>query len=125
MDKNHVLILLCGLHSITFAVFHIGFWKMFDWKSDLKNMSVANRAILQIANLRLIYLFFAVAAACFFVPDELLGTHIGHLFLGGMSLFWIGRLIEQFIFLRYNRPMIHVLNVLFFSGALLFVSPIL
>jgi hypothetical protein len=125
MSRNQVIVFLCGVHSLGFAVFHIAFWRIFGWKNDLKNCSVANRAILQIANLRLIYIFFAVAAACFFIPDDLLTTRLGHLFLGAMSLFWVGRLIEQFIFLKSNRALIHILSALFLLGAVLFAMPIL
>jgi hypothetical protein len=125
MSRDQVIVFLCGIHSLGFAVFPIAFWRIFGWKSDLGNISVVNRAILQIANLRLIYLFFVIAAACFFVPNDLLTTRLGHLFLGGMSLFWVGRLIEQFIFLRYNRAMIHFLSLLFLFGAILFAMPIL
>lgn len=115
----------CGLHSIGFAIFHILFWKIFKWKEDLKTSSIATRAIVQISNLRLIYIFFGMGVICFSFPDELLQTRLGNVLLGGMSLFWIGRLIEQFIFLRYNRVMIHVLNILFAVGAVLFAVPVL
>jgi hypothetical protein len=125
MSGNRIIILLCGVHSLGFALFHIAFWRIFDWKNDLDRCSNANRAILQIANLRLIYVFLSVAATCFTFPEDLLTTRLGHLFLGGMSLFWIGRLIEQFIFLRRNRVIIHVLNALFLLGAVLFAIPIL
>lgn len=122
MSRDAILF-LCGLHSLGFAIFHLAFWRLFDWKRDLLRCSVANRAIIQIFNLRLIYLFVAVAAACFLVPEELVGTRFGRLFLGGMSLFWVGRLIEQVVFLRYNRALVHALNALFALGAVLFALP--
>ena len=125
MSGDRIVILLGGVHALGFAVFHMAFWRVFDWKNDLQRCSLANRAILQIMNLRLIYIFLAVAAACFFLPGDLLQTRLGHWMLAGMSLFWVGRLIEQFVFLRYNRTMIHVLNVLFAVGAILFAIPIL
>jgi hypothetical protein len=123
MSGERIIIFLCGVHSLGFAAFHAAFWRMFDWKNDLRKCSVANRAILQIANLRLIYVFIAVAATCFAFPEDVLTTRLGHVFLGGMSLFWIGRLIEQFVFLRYNRGIIHVLSALFVLGAVLFAIP--
>jgi len=125
MNGDRIVVWLCGVHSLGFATFHVAFWRIFDWKNDLARCSVANRAILQIANLRLIYIFVAVAAACFFLPEDMLGSRLGHAFLGGMSLFWVGRLVEQFVFLRHNRIIIHVLNVLFGLGAVLFAIPLL
>ncbi len=80
---------------------------------------------MQIANLRLIYFFVFVAAACFIFPDELATTTFGHFFLVGMSLFWLGRTIEQFIFLRIDHPMVHLLTYLFIIGTILFALPVL
>ena len=118
------IVFICGLHSIGFAIFHVFFWKIFNWKKDLASASISTRAIIQIANLRLIYIFFGVGALCFIYPDELLTTTLGRAFLMGMSLFWVGRTVEQFIFLPYNRVMIHVLNALFVLGAALFAIPV-
>jgi hypothetical protein len=43
----------------------------------------------------------------------------------GMAGFWVLRLIGQFIWLRINHPMVHVLTVLFALGAILFALPLL
>ena len=122
---SHVVVWLCGVHSLAFALFHLAFWRLFDWPRDLRGTSVATRAVTQILNLRLTYVFLAIAAACFFLTDDLLGTRIGRCLLGAMSLFWIGRLIEQFVFLRFNRMTLHVLSGLFVLGAVLFALPLL
>lgn len=119
------LVWLCGVHSLGFAVFHMFFWKWFNWPAALRQSNVATRAVTQILNLRLIYVLLGVAALCFFLPDELLHTRLGQVFLGGMALFWVGRLIEQFVFLRINRPQVHALSVMFTLGAVLFAAPLL
>ncbi|MBN7137179.1 hypothetical protein A7A76_20825 [Lysobacter enzymogenes] len=115
---------LAGLHSLGFAVFHLAFWRIFRWRDTLRTATVADRAILQILNLRLIYVFLGIAALCFLFADELHGTALGRAMLLGMSLFWIGRTIEQFVFLRINRPMVHALTALFVLGAALFAVPL-
>ena len=121
---------LCGLHSLGFAVFHVAFWKLFDWPRSLQSTTLANRAVIQILNLRLIYVLFGVAAACFLFPEQLRTTTMGRALLGFMVLFWVGRTIEQFAFLRVNalrvnRPMVHALTGLFVLGAVLFALPLL
>ncbi|ALN65199.1 putative membrane protein [Lysobacter antibioticus] len=116
---------LGGLHSLAFAAFHMAFWKLFGWRRSLQTATVADRAILQILNLRLIYVLLGIAALCFFYTDELQDTALGRAVLVGMSLFWIGRTIEQFVFLRINRPMVHVLTALFVLGAVIFAMPLL
>ena len=124
MDPK-VFVWLGGAHSLAFAVFHLGFWKLFGWRQTLRTATVADRAILQILNLRLIYVLVGVAVLCFAFTDELLHTGLGRALLLGMSLFWVGRTIEQFVFLRINRPFVHVLTALFVVGAALFAAPLL
>lgn len=124
MDMR-VVVWLGGVHSLAFALFHLAFWRLLDWPRDLRGASVATRAVAQILNLRLTYVFLAVAAACFFLTDDLLGTRLGRCLLGAMALFWLGRLIEQAVFLRFNNRMLHVLSALFALGAVLFAWPLL
>ena len=121
---RETLIVLCGLHSAGFAAFHLGFWKLFGWPRALARVPYATRAITQILNLRLIYVFLGIAALCFLMPQDLLNTRLGNALLAGMSLFWVGRTIEQFVFLRVNAPIVHVLTALFVIGAVLFALPL-
>ena len=125
MVRGELLVWLCGAHSLGFAVFHMYFWKLFGWPGTLRPAGIATRAVAQILNLRLIYVLLGVAALCFFLPGELLHTRLGHVLLGGMALFWVGRVVEQFVFLRIDTPLVHVLTALFALGALLFAAPLL
>lgn len=118
------VIFLCGLYSLAFAIFHILFWKIFDWKTDLKKLSFANKGIIQILNSRIIYFFLFVAFLCFFYQDELLETKLGKILLTGISLFWLGRTIEQFIFLKANNMYLHILTIIFAVGTILFAIPL-
>lgn len=123
--SNERLIFLCGLHSLGFALFHLGFWKLFDWKHELRKIGPPTRAIVQILNLRLIYVFAGIAAICFVFPSQLHATPLGRALLLFMSLFWLGRVVEQFVFLRLNHPLVHVLTALFVLGMVLFALPLL
>jgi hypothetical protein len=122
--SKELIIYLCGVHSLAFAVFHMLFPKLFKWKEDLKKNSVANRAIIQIANQQLIFIFLFLTYLCFFHTAQLLSSEIGHVFLAGFSGFWGLRVIEQFIFLPYNKAILHVLTVAFIIGAVLFALPL-
>ena len=121
----NTIIILCGLYNIGFAIFHIGFWKIFHWDSELKKLSFANKGIMQILNVQMIYYWLFVAIACFAFPTELLTTKFGNFFLIGNSIFWLLRTIQQFIFLRANHIAIHILTFIFMIGALLFALPLL
>lgn len=120
----HATLLLCALHSFAFAAFHLAFWKLFKWPASLRDTTLANRAILQIANVQLIWVFVLIGVLCLRFPDELATTALGRWLLGGMSAFWAIRLIGQFVWLRVNRPLVHVLSILFAIGAVLFALPL-
>lgn len=124
MTTAAILIYLAGVYCVGFAIFHGCFWRLFNWKNELRKISVANRAIMQIANLRLIYFFLFVAYFCFFYTHELATTPLGRSFLAGIALFWFGRLIEQFIFLRVRHRLVYLLTLLFALGTLLFAWPL-
>jgi hypothetical protein len=122
---KELIIYFCGLHSLFFAIFHLLFWKIFKWEKDLKKSSAPTREIIQILNLRLIYIFLFYAFLCFFFTRELLTTTLGQTTLVGLSLFWTGRTIEQFVFWKYNPLNINlVLTCMFILGAVLFAFPI-
>ncbi|NOT87220.1 MAG: hypothetical protein HOP03_03450 [Lysobacter sp.] len=121
---DDTILLLCGLHSLGFAAFHIAFWALFRWPKTLASTNVANRAILQIANVQLIWIFLCIGGLCLRFPYALIHTALGRAVMLGMSGFWVLRLIQQFVFLRVNHPLVHVLSVLFALGAVLFALPI-
>lgn len=123
--SRDLLVQLCGIHSFAFAAFHLAFWKLFDWKRELSKVGLPTRAATQILNLRLIYFFLGIGVLCFAFTHELHAAPLGRALLVFMSLFWVGRTIEQFVFLRVNRPLVHALTVPFVIGAILFASPML
>lgn len=120
------LIVICGIHSLIFALFHCLFWNRLNWKSDLKKISPGNQAVMQILNLRIIYIFFFHAFLCIFFSSELLHTTLGNVILIGSSLFWIGRTIEQFFFkklLPFKNPISIILTILFVIGSVIYLIP--
>lgn len=120
-----VIVYIAGVYSLGLAVFHMLFWKIFRWKEDLPHLKFSNRAIMQILNVRIIYYLLFIACLCFLFTDELLNTQLGQVILIGTALFWAGRTVEQFIFLRKDHLPIHVLTALFILGTMLFLIPVL
>ena len=116
------LILACGLHSAAFALFHLGFWRLFDWPRTLQATTRPNRAILQIANAQLVWVFAGVALLCFAMPGELATTPLGRAVLAGVAVFWALRLVLQFVWLRVPHPLVHGLSVAFAVGAAMFTT---
>ncbi|HEX7047134.1 MAG TPA: hypothetical protein VF275_06155 [Gammaproteobacteria bacterium] len=83
-----------GVFHLAFAVFHLGFWKLFKWDEQLPRLGVINRNVMQILNLCLTFVFFAFAWISFVHAEALLGTALGDALLGVIALFWILRAIE-------------------------------
>jgi hypothetical protein len=124
MNKT-ILLDLCGVYNLAFAIFHIYFWKLFKWKEDFRKNSVGNRAIVQILNIRLIYIFLLMAFIYFAYPQQLIDTELGLVLLIGFLGFWVGRTIEQFIFLRVKSKMVTILTVVFFVGIIIHLLPLI
>ncbi len=124
MNKE-LIVILCGVFSIFFALFHSGFWKLLNWKTELQKITYPNRGVMQILNIQLIITFLLTAILCLFFTKDLYTTGIGKTFLTGMSFFWLIRFIVQFIFLRMNNRLIHFLTVIFAAGAILFILPVI
>lgn len=121
---TEVVLCLCSLYNFAFAIFHIFFWKIFDWKEDLKQNSVANRAIIQILNIRLIYIFILMGLSYLFFSEQLMNSALGKFILVGFFGFWLGRTIEQFIFLRVKSRFVQILTTVFIFGTVLHFIPL-
>jgi hypothetical protein len=55
--------------------------------------------------------------------SDLVDTRLGVVLLCFMTVFWLGRTIEQFVFLRINDWRVHLLTGLFVLGAVLHAVP--
>jgi hypothetical protein len=118
------IIFLCGIYSLGFAMFHIGFWKLFRWKTDLVKLQLPNREVMQILNIQLIFYFIFAAFVCFNFSTELLDTQLGKVFIGANVIFWFIRTIQQFIFFKPNF-VINTLTIIFIIGTILFALPLI
>jgi hypothetical protein len=118
MDKT-TIIYACSAYYLVFALFHIGFWKLFNWRTELNKLNFANRAIMQILNLRITFMCFLMAFIYFKYPQELINSPLGNALLIGMFLFWAGRTIEQFIFFKSTNKYVNFMTGVFILGTVL------
>ena len=118
MDKT-AFFYACSVYYLAFAVFHIGFWRLFNWTIELRKLSFTNRAVMQILNLRIIFMCFLMAFIYYRFPQELMQSGLGKTLLIGMGLFWLGRTIEQFIFFKHNNKYIVLATCIFIVGTVL------
>ncbi|MEK7724760.1 MAG: hypothetical protein AAB336_10455 [Acidobacteriota bacterium] len=117
------LIYIGGVYCLIFAIFHLAFWKLFDWKNDLPKLNAVNRGVMQVLNLRLTYVFFVVAFLSFFFADDLINTKLGNVILGSISIFALMRAVEQLIFWEIEKIGIAFFFI-FLLGAGIFAVPL-
>lgn len=122
---NESLLYIGGFFNLGFAIFHLFFWRIFDWRNDLKSIRYVNRAIMQILNLCLALIFFIFAFISFSYPYDLLVTRIGHTILMSISLFWFLRAFMQFAFFGMRNKTSVVFILLFLLGGFIYIYPIL
>ncbi len=117
------LIIIGGFLWLAFFVFHIFFWKLFDWKRDLEKLTETNKAIMQVLNLCLMlcFLIFAYVSIC--QTNELLTTNLGKTLLIGMILFAIFRAVEQVIFFDLKNHRSKAILLIAMFGAALYLVP--
>lgn len=125
MALEGLLLVLAGVFNLAFAAFHLGFWKIFHWRDQLPRLSFANRGILQILNLCLIYVFIVMGAACLLLPDDLATSRLGRFVLGSFALFWALRAIYQPVFFGLKHPLSIGLFVAFVLGTAIHLLPLL
>ncbi|HMS42972.1 MAG TPA: hypothetical protein PKE69_22275 [Pyrinomonadaceae bacterium] len=118
-----ILIHIGGIYCLTFAIFHLAFWKLFDWKNDLPKLKSVNRGVIQVLNLRLTYVFIVVAFISFFFADDLINTKLGNVILASISIFAFMRAIEQLIFWKIEKIGIAFFFI-FLIGAGIFAVPL-
>lgn len=111
------LIYIGGIYHLAFAAFHVLFWKLLEWKRDLRLLNKANRGVMQILNLRLIYVFLIVACLSFWFAESLLTSDLGKVILFAVALFWLMRAVEQIIFFDLKNEISLALFGVFLIGA--------
>lgn len=117
------VILVGGIYNLAFALFHLMFWKLFHWGDDLASLSVINRAVMQILNLCLIFVFLIFGYISIFHTTSLATTDIGASLLLLISVFWLLRAIEQIVFFGLKKKGSIAFFIVFVIGSMIYFYP--
>jgi hypothetical protein len=120
---NSLLIWIGGLYNFAFFIFHIFFWKMFNWGEDLKKLLPINRAVMQVLNLCLMFALLIFAYMSFFHNQEMQSTAIGVSLALFIALFWGIRAILQLVYFSRTKLVSYIFFVIFVIGFLLYLLP--
>jgi len=119
------ILLVGGFYHLAGAVFHLMFWKLFHWNKELATLNALNRAVMQILNLCLTFVFIMFAYLSIFYRAELLSTGLGRAVLLLISVFWILRAVEQIVFFGLKSRLSIGMFLIFLTGAFLYSFPFL
>ncbi|MBL8181770.1 MAG: hypothetical protein JNL64_09130 [Blastocatellia bacterium] len=92
------LIQIGGVLWIVCFIFHVLFWRLFDWSNDLESINKVNKSIMQVLNLCLMLCFLIFAYISLIHTDDLLGSALGKTMIAGIAAFGVIRFLLQFPF---------------------------
>ena len=122
---DEILLLIGGIYNLLFAVFHLLFWKIFDWKNDLALLTLVNRAIMQVINLCLTFVFIIFGVISLLHPNQMIGTDLGRTLIFLIAIFWFLRAVEQIIFFKMKNWLSWAFFFVFLIGAWLYSAILL
>lgn len=99
------LLITGGILNGLLAVFHIMFWKMFNWKESLQSLDYLQRGVMQVLNIHLILAFLLFTYLSLFKIEDLISTGAGRVIMLFIAVFYLIRILNQFIFFDMSFAM--------------------
>lgn len=91
-----LLLKITGVFLFVLASIHVVFPKRFNWKEDLKSISLINKQMMYVHTFFIAVTVFLMGVLCIFFPVEILHTKLGKALAFGMFIFWGLRFAFQF-----------------------------
>lgn len=92
------LVQIGGVINLLFAVFHLSFWKLFNWGQSLASLSPDDRAVMQVLNIHTAYVLMVFLILSLAFSNEIITTKLGRMVGMGIAGFWILRAVNQAVF---------------------------
>ena len=112
-----------GFYNIILVIFHLLFWRIFNWEQELRSVSSLNRSIMPVVNLSLTFVFVIFAYISLVHSTELLTSPLGNSLLILIALFWLARSLLQVIFFKLDHWLSSAFLCYFLAGAALYGIP--
>ena len=88
---------ISGIILMLLALVHVIFPKYFNWEEDLKPLSLINRQMMIIHTFFIALAVFLMGLCSFLYALELVATPFGKIISLGFAIFWLFRLVIQFV----------------------------
>lgn len=86
---GYLLAILSSLHAI--------FPKYFNWKEELKTLSLVNQELMKVHTFFIALAVFLIGLLCITSTEDLINTNLGKTVSLGIGIFWLFRLLFQFV----------------------------
>lgn len=136
-----VLIYIGGAYLLLWALSHLMFPKLLNWRTTLSPLDDFNRYLMLIFSKLLLFFYLGTAIICFIYAGELTDTDIGLAILIFLSLYWLVRAILQVQHFGFkkadtmnvkmsagnvsNRTISYILLIMFLVGFAIYLAPVL
>ena len=120
--KEH-LVVAGGIYNIALVVFHVLFWRIFNWPETIDSLNPVNKATIQVLNISITFIFFMFAYISFAHTQELVSTPLGNTLLVLMSALWLFRAAQQVYFYKFRHRASIGLAIFFAGGAVIYGVP--
>lgn len=77
------------------SLIHVFFPKYFNWKEELKSLSLMNRQMMTVHTFFIAFIVFLIGLLCLTSAEELTQTGLGKTISLGLGIFWTVRLFFQ------------------------------
>jgi hypothetical protein len=122
---KEILIILGGVYTVALIIFHLLFWRIFNWPKTLEVLNHINKSTIQVLNISITFIFFIFAYISFAHTSELLNTQLGKSLLVLISCLWLFRAGQQIIFYKFKYKASIGLTIYFLIGAFLYGLPVI
>jgi hypothetical protein len=86
-----------GFLLVVLALLHAGFARYFDWRREFAPVSLINRQMMYVHTFFVAFSVLLMGVLCLTSAPELVGTPLGRKVALGCGIFWLARLLVQFV----------------------------
>ena len=86
---------IIGVSLVLLAFVHVIFPKYFNWKEELRPLSLMNRQMMKVHTFFIAFVVFLIGVLCLTSSQSLIGTDLGKTICLGLAIFWGVRFFFQ------------------------------
>jgi len=82
---------------VVLALLHAGFARYFNWRQEFAGVSMINREMMYVHTFFVAFTVLLMGLLCLTSATDLVNTPLGHRLALGCAIFWLARLLTQFV----------------------------